>query len=368
MNFLQEASTSSRVLKARNTIRSLRSGAKAKDMQLGLLEFALKAKKVDFSKILAQIDGMVKVLGEEQKEDEETKAFCSAELDKSEKSKADTEDAIAQSEASIEEMTEESSTLTSEIADLQAEIKALDKAVAEATEQRKDEHSEFITFQTENNAALQLIEKAKNRLFKFYRPNLYKEAPKQELTEEEKILAASGRSDMIATAAPEMIAGTTQTVFAEVRKASTHAAPPPPPATWDAYQKKDGKSNGVISLMEMLMKELQDGIVEAEHEEKTAQADYERLMQDSQKSREKSVESITSKEMAKAELDTKIADTKEALASQKAELTNVEQYIAELHAKCDFILENFDMRKAARENEVEGLKNAKSVLSGANFE
>merc|ERR1719428_1563782 len=204
-------------------------------------------------------------------------------------------------------MTDESATLGDEIKRLGKEIKALDKAVTEATEQRKEEHSEFITFQTENNAALQLIEKAKNRLFKFYRPNLYKEAPKQELTEEEKILAASGRSDMIATPAPEMIAGTTQTVFAQVRKASNDAAPPPPPATWDAYQKKDGKSNGVISLMEMLMKELQDGIVEAEHEEKTSQTDYERLMRDSQSQREKSVESITSKEMAKAELDTKIA-------------------------------------------------------------
>jgi chromosome segregation ATPase len=367
-SFIQETSASSRVLRARDVIGSLRTGAGAKDARLALLQFSLKAKAVDFSKILAQIDGMVKVLGEEQKDDEETKAYCTTELDKSEKSKAGTEDAIAQSEAAIEEMTEESSTLASEIANLQDEIKALDKAVAEATEQRKDEHTEFITFQTENNAALQLIEKAKNRLFKFYRPNLHKEAPKQELTEEEKILAASGRSDMIATTAPEMIAGTSQTAFVQVRKASNDAAPPPPPATWDAYQKKDGKSNGVISLMEMLMKELQDGIVEAEHEEKTSQADYERLMEDSQKSREKSVESITSKEMAKAELDTKIADTKEALASQKAELTNVEQYIADLHAKCDFILENFDMRKAARENEVEGLKNAKSVLSGANFE
>ena len=39
--------------------------------------------------------------------------------------------------------------------------------VAEATEQRKEEHSEFLTFQTENNAALQLIEKAKNALNKF---------------------------------------------------------------------------------------------------------------------------------------------------------------------------------------------------------
>merc|ERR1719379_2050328 len=114
-------------------------------------------------------------------------------------------------------MTEESTTLASEIESLQTEIKALDKAVAEATEQRKTEHAEFLQFQTENNAAVQLIEKAKNALNKFYRPNLYKEAPKRELTEEEKILAASGRSDMIATAAPEFVAGTTQTVFAQVR-------------------------------------------------------------------------------------------------------------------------------------------------------
>merc|ERR1719379_3184688 len=285
-SFIQEASASSRVFRARDIIGSLRKDAGSKlGAPLALLEFSLKAKKVDFSKILAQIDGMVKVLGEEQKEDEETKAFCSAELDKSEKTKAFCSAELDKSEASIDEMTEESSTLASEIADLQKEIKVLDEAVAEATEQRKDEHSEFITFQTENNAALQLIEKAKNKLFKFYRPNLYKEAPKQELAEEEKILAASGRSDMIATAAPEMIAGTSiaavQTqLYAQLRQRShddAAAAPPPPPATWDAYQKKDGKSNGVIALMDMLLKELQDGITEAENEEKTAQKDYERL-------------------------------------------------------------------------------------------
>ena len=52
--------------------------------------------------------------------------------------------------------------------------------------------------------------------YKFYRPNLHKEAPKKELTDEEKLLAASGASDMIATDAPVMIAGTTQTVFVQV--------------------------------------------------------------------------------------------------------------------------------------------------------
>merc|ERR1719389_1058829 len=110
---------------------------------------------------------------------------------------------------------------------------------------------------------------------------MYKEAPKRELTEEEKILAASGRSDMIATAAPEMIPGTTQTVFAQVN-AKDDAAPAPPPETWGAYQKKDGKSNGVIGLMDMLLKELSGDLTSSENEEKTSQTDYERLMADSQ--------------------------------------------------------------------------------------
>ena len=115
--------------------------------------------------------------------------------------------------------------------------------------------------------------------------------------------------------------------------------------------------------MEMLAKELADGITTAEHEEETAQKDYERLMSSSQETRAKNVESITTKEAAKADLDTKIEATKEKKVNQETTLDNVKQLLLDLHSKCDFIIENYDMRKAARENEVEGLKNAKSVLS-----
>merc|ERR1719262_761490 len=297
-------------------------------------------------------------------DDDAQKSFCDKDLAKSEEEKANTESAIATSSAAIEEMTAASAELADGIAALNSEVKAMDKAVAEATEQRKEEHGDFLTFQTENSAAVQLIEKAKNRLFKFYRPNLHKEAPKRELTDEEKILAASGRSDMIATDAPVMIAGTTQAVFVQLKD---DAAPPPPPETWGAYQKKDGKSNGVIALMEMLAKELEDGITESKHEEETAQKDYERMMEESQATRAQNVESFTSDEAAKADLDTKIESTKQQKTSQEAELANINGYITQLHANCDFLVENYDLRKAARANEVESLKNAKGVLSGANF-
>merc|ERR1719379_442577 len=126
----------------------------------------------------------------------------------------------------------------------------------------------------------------------------------------------SGRSDMIATVAPEFIAGTTQTVYAQVRTHSLDgddAAPPPPPETWGAYQKKDGKSNGVIALMDMLLKELSGDLTTSENEEKTSQKDYERLMSDSQATRSQNVASITDKEAAKADMDTAIEQTKAKL-------------------------------------------------------
>merc|ERR1719331_1301620 len=113
--------------------------------QLELLEFSLKAKKVDFSKVLAMIDGMVAVLHEEQSDDDTQKAFCDQDIAKSKAEEKET-------------------------AELQKEIKVLDKAVAEATEQRKEEHADYLVFQQQSNAALQLIDKAKNRLMKFYRP------------------------------------------------------------------------------------------------------------------------------------------------------------------------------------------------------
>jgi len=368
MGFLQKKSTTAVVLRARDLFAELKKKNAPHKDQLALIEFSLKAKSVDFSKVIAQIDNMSEILVSEQKDDDSQKDFCDSDLAKSEQEKSDTESAIASSTAAIEEAEAASAATAAEIENLQKEIAALDKAVATATAQRKSEHAEFLQYSTESSAAVQLIEKAKNRLFQFYRPNLHKEAPaRAPLTEEERLLVASGAGDMVvSTAAPQMIEGTTQTLYVQIRDDSS-AAPPPPPATWGAYQKKDGKSNGVIALMEMLAKELTDDMTAAKHEEETSQADYERLMADSQKTRAQNAESITSKEASKSDLDMTIENTKQQKASQEADLSNIKGYIAQLHANCDFLIENYDLRKAARENEAESLKNAKSVLSGANF-
>merc|ERR1719217_381548 len=182
--FLQKRSSASVVARARDMVKAMNKLGAPHKAQLELLEFSLKAKKVDFSKVLAMIDGMVAVLTEEQKDDDTQKAFCDQDIAKSAAEKKDTEEAIAASQAFIDETTAESAATAEEIAELQKEIKALDKAVAEATEQRKEEHAEYLVFQQQSDAALQLIDKAKNRLMKFYRPTMYKEAPTKERKEE----------------------------------------------------------------------------------------------------------------------------------------------------------------------------------------
>merc|ERR1719440_262022 len=254
------------------------------------------------------IDGMVSVLGKEQEDDDSQRGFCNDEFAKSADQKKETEETLASLAASLEEMSSTVETLTSEVKTLGDEIVALDKAVAEATSTRKSEHEDFLTSQSENQACTQLIEKAKNVLNKFYRPNLYKAPPKRELTQEEQILAASGRSDLIATEAPQMIAGTNQAVYVQVRRAM--AVPPPPPETFGAYQKKDGKSNGVMPLMDQMVNDFKSDMTDAKHAEETAQSDYERLMQASQETRAANAKSITQKESDKATWQEKIETAK----------------------------------------------------------
>merc|ERR1719463_691854 len=136
------------------------------------------------------IDDMVVLLGKDQSDDEKSKTFCEDELEKTADEEKAATDKKAGVEAQIAEATDAVSELAEEIATLESEIKDLDKSVAQATEQRKEEHEEFLAATQLNEAASALIEKAKNRLQKFYNPTLYKAPPKTEMSMEEKIIDA----------------------------------------------------------------------------------------------------------------------------------------------------------------------------------
>merc|ERR1712151_506998 len=121
--------------------------------------------------------------------------------------------------------------------------KALDKAVAEATEQRKEENKAFTEMMASDSAAKELLGIARNRLNQFYNSKLYKAPPKVELSAEERILVSQGGTAP-PTPAPGGIAGTGVAVLSQVSAHSqADEAPAPPPDTWGgAYSKKSGES------------------------------------------------------------------------------------------------------------------------------
>merc|ERR1719198_1511085 len=133
---------------------------------------------------------MVVLLGEEQKDDDAQKEWCETEFRTSELKKVDLKHKLEGLTAAIEEMEGSIATLKEEIKALEDGIVALDKSVAEATETRKAEHAEFVTVTAQNNAAVQLLGVAENRLNKFYNP-----PQRRELTEEERIYVQSGGAD-----------------------------------------------------------------------------------------------------------------------------------------------------------------------------
>merc|ERR1719465_165401 len=303
---------------------------------------------------------MVTLLGEEQKTDDDKKEKCEADIDETEDKHKELNVAIADLGKAIEETKESIATLTDEIAALTKGIKDLDKSVAEATENRKEDHEDYVTEMAANNAAVELLGMAKNRMNKFYNPKQYKAPPKRELSEEERITLNNGGT-LAPTEAPGGIAGT------GISALQSDAAPPPPPEANMAYQKKGEESAGVIQMIDNLINDVEKENQVMELEEKDAQEDYEKFMEDAKAKRAEDSKSQSDKEGALAETEEELVASKEALKGKQTDLMGVDKELSGLHADCDWLLKYYEARKEARTGEIDAMQKAKDVLNGANY-
>merc|ERR1719277_2502933 len=317
------------------------------------------------------IDEMVANLKKEQQGDDTKKEYCEAQFDESDDKKKGLELSIKDSETAMDEMEGSIATLSEEIAALKAGIKALDKSVAEATENRQAENAEYKDLIASDTTAKEVLGWAKNRLNKFYNPKLYKPPPKRELSEEERITVNMG-----GTLAPTTVGGIAGTgigaALVEIRshahtRAAHTEAPPPPPETFGPYTKKSEQGNGVIAMIDLLVKDLDKEMQEAEVSEKDAQADYEKTMEDASAKRAADAKSMTEKAAEKATTEEELQAEKEKKADTTKELMATMEYISSLHGECDWLLQYHAARKDARTGEIESLVSAKAVLSGADY-
>lgn len=370
---LVQVQVSRRALRARalTLVRSARQTARrghiATQPQLDLLAVALSGKKEVFAKVVSMIDSMVGNLKKEQVEDDDQKDYCASSLDKADDRRKSLENSISDSEAAIEEMKGTITQLVEEIAALEAGVKALDRSVSEATDMRKDENADYKQLMSDDTTAKELLLFAKNRLNKFYNPKLYKPPPKRELSGEERITVNMGGE--VTTPAPGGIAGTgIGASFVQVVAHHGHkAAPPPPPETFGPYARKGQEGNGVVAMIDLLVKDLDAQMQEADVSEKNAQEEYEGMMQESAAKRAADSKSITDKTAEKAGTEESLQTEQDSKAGSTTEHMNTMKQISALHGECDFLIQYYEVRKKARADEIESLNNAKAVLSGANY-
>jgi len=344
----------------RKALAVLKDNRRGRDPRVDLIEVALRGGKPGFEKIIKLIDELSAKLKEEQAEDDKKKEWCEAEFDKTEDTKKVLQQDISDLETSIDDAEESITNLKAEIEALDDGIRALDKEVADATDNRKAEHEDFTATYAANTAAVDLLKFAKNRLNKFYNPKLYKPPAKRELSEDEQITLNMGGT-LAPTAAPGGIAGTGIGLDQE------GAAPPPPPAANLAYKTKGEESSGVIQMIDNLVNDVEKDNQVMKLEEEDSQDDYEKFMGDAKEKRAADSKSMTDAEGSLAETSEQLITDKGDLKNKKTDLMETEKYLSNLHADCDFLIKYYDMRKEARDGEIDAMGKAKDVLNGASY-
>merc|ERR1719395_119236 len=263
-----------------------------------------------------------------QKEDEiKHRDWCIDEMNTNERTtemKTRDRDDLA---AKIEDLTATIDALTQAIEQLKAEIAEMQVQLKRAGEDREKENKEFQTTVADQRATQKLLQQALNVLKGFY----------------------DKKSKGVALA-----------------QAGQPAGPPPPPG-FKAY-KKSGSAGGVMGMIQQIINDAKAMEAETIRAEEDAQKAYEDFVKETNASIEAASKAIVNKSEEKAKAEADLVEAEDSLAAVELELEQLGNYKLQLHQSCDFVLKNFEIRQTARDEEIEALKQAKAILSGAKFE
>jgi hypothetical protein len=290
-----------------------------------LATLAVRVRLDAFTRVKKAIDDMVAQLTKEKEDEIKHKDFCVDELnqnqlqtEKEERDKSDTELKIEELEAHIKKLTEEIEALKAEISEMQVQLKR-------AGEDREAANKEFQLTIADQRTTQKLLKAALGVLEEFYG--------------EQKSEALLQRQEPVG---------------------------PPPPPGFKEYKKNDA-AGGVMAMISQIAEDAKAMEAQALKAEQESEAAYAAFVADTNASIDAKAKEIINKEEEKAKTESELVKQKEILDGIIIELEKLSDYNAQLHKSCDFVLKNFDLRQTARDEEVEALKQAKAILSGAKF-
>jgi chromosome segregation ATPase len=278
-----------------------------------LIALAYRAASDPFVKIRGMVEDMIAKLLQEAAEEADQKAFCDQELGQSKKAKAEKEGKLEKLNSRLEAATSTTSTLTEEIARLSGEIAEGDAALKTATDVRQKEKAEFMVVEKDLSESQEACAAATEVLREYY----------------------EGAS-LVQT---KTVAGSQE------------------------VQDARGDGSGILGILEVAESDFASGLAEARSAEKQSQDEYDKMAQDSKALKTTKETEIKGKHSEIKSLKTTITDLSSDKESLTGELGAVLAYLDKLKPQCEVKGSSYAERKAAREQEIEGLKNALEVLA-----
>jgi len=254
-----------------------------------------------FAKVKGLIEDMLAKLESEAEADATENAFCVKETTESEEKKAELETDVEKLTTKIDQATSRSTQLKEEVATLQKELKELAESVASWTKFRQEEKAVYDKERPELEQGLEGIKAALKVLRDYYSKNS----------------DASG----------------------------------------------GGASSGIIGLLEVCESDFSKGLAEMIATEESAVAEYDAEMKSSEIEKATKDKDVEYKTQEHVGLDKSVTEMTSDRAGVQTELDAVNDYLAKLADRCISKPDTYAERKARREAELAGLKEALEILS-----
>jgi len=303
--------------KRQRVVQKLKSMS-SKFSSYALMEVAGAAATDPFAKVKGLIEGMIEKLVTEANEQATQKAFCDEEIGKSNSAKAEKTMTIDQLSSRMDKASATKGLLEQKVKTLEAEIAALDKGTAEATKIRSEEKATYLKASSDFKLASAAVEKAIKVLKEYYASALIQTGASQ----------SSGK------------------------KQPDFGAP------------KSDAASSIISILEMSGENFTKLLMETETDESEAQTEFETLMQDNKVSKVTKMTEIKGALSEIKSLDVALKNHKEDYDMTSKELAAVMDYLDKLKPQCESKAMTYGEKKAKREAEIEGLKEALAILEG----
>merc|ERR1719498_134836 len=134
------------------------------------------------------------------------------------------------------------------------------------------------------------------------------------------------------------------------------------PAAPELHVAATGAGDSIIGILEVVESDFATSLAKEESAEADAEAEYEKMTQENAVTKTLKMQDVKYKTQEFTGLDKKIADLSADKDTESTELSAVLEYYGKIKDRCIAVPETYEERKARREAEIAGLKEALSVL------